>query len=114
MVTRTHELSDADVDAIFHALADRTRRDIVARVIEREQSVSALAERYAMSFAAVQKHVAVLQKAALVRKERDGRQQIVHAELERLRRAQQLLDRYEQLWRHRVDRIASILEEEGP
>jgi DNA-binding transcriptional ArsR family regulator len=114
MVTRTHELSDADVDAIFHALADRTRRDIVARVIEREQSVSALAERYAMSFAAVQKHVAVLQKAALVRKERDGRKQIVHAEVERLRRAQQLLDRYEQLWRHRVDRIASILEEEGP
>lgn len=114
MVTRTHELSDADVDAIFHALADRTRRDIVARVIEREQSVSALAERYAMSFAAVQKHVAVLQKAALVRKVRDGRQQIVHAEVERLRRAQQLLDRYEQLWRHRVDRIASILEEEGP
>ncbi|MBR21839.1 MAG: transcriptional regulator [Leifsonia sp.] len=114
MVTRTHELSDADVDAIFHALADRTRRDIVARVIEREQSVSALAERYAMSFAAVQKHVAVLQKAALVRKVRDGRQQIVHAEVERLRRAQQLLDRYERLWRHRVDRMASILEEEGP
>ncbi|MBU1251106.1 MAG: metalloregulator ArsR/SmtB family transcription factor [Actinobacteria bacterium] len=114
MVTRTRELSDADVDAIFHALADRTRRDIVARVIEREQSVSALAERYAMSFAAVQKHVAVLQKAALVRKVRDGRQQIVHAEVERLRRAQQLLDRYERLWRHRVDRMASILEEEGP
>ncbi|WP_179872000.1 ArsR/SmtB family transcription factor [Microcella indica] len=114
MVTRTHELSDADVDAIFHALADRTRRDIVARVIEREQSVSALAERYAMSFAAVQKHVAVLQKAALVRKVRDGRQQIVHAEVERLRRAQQLLDRYERLWRHRVDRMASILEEERP
>ena len=114
MVTRTHELSDADVDAIFHALADRTRRDIVARVIEREQSVSALAERYAMSFAAVQKHVAVLQKAALVRKVRDGRQQIVHAEVERLRRAQQLLDRYEQLWRHRVDQMASILDEEGP
>lgn len=114
MVTQKHELSDVEVDAIFHALADRTRRDIVARVIEREQSVSALAEQYSMSFAAVQKHVAVLERATLVRKQRDGRQQIVHADLERLRRAQQLLDRYEQLWRHRVDRIASILDEEGP
>jgi DNA-binding transcriptional ArsR family regulator len=76
MVVR--ELQDDEMDRIFHALADATRRDIVVRVVQREQSVSALAESYAMSFAAVQKHVAVLERASLVVKERRGREQIVH------------------------------------
>jgi len=104
-------MSDAEVDAVFHALADATRRDIVARVAVREQSVSALAERYAMSFAAVQKHVAVLERASLVRKERRGREQIVHADPATIRRARRLLDELESLWRNRVDRMADILEE---
>ncbi|MER3388595.1 MAG: metalloregulator ArsR/SmtB family transcription factor [Microcella sp.] len=111
MVVHTSELSDAEVDAIFHALADRTRRDIVARVTEREQSVSALARQYAMSFAAVQKHVAVLQRAALVSKAKRGREQIVHAEPETVRRAKALLDSYEHLWRSRVSRIDALLAE---
>jgi len=76
------ELSDAEIDRIFHALADSTRRDIVTRAIKREQSVTALAQAYAMSFAAVQKHVAVLERAALVTKERRGRQQIVRGNLD--------------------------------
>lgn len=112
MVVQISGLSDADVDALFQALADRTRRDIVARVIEREQSVTALAERYAMSFAAVQKHVAVLQRASLVSKAKRGREQIVRADLETIRRAQRVLDHYEQLWRHRVAQIDRILAEE--
>ncbi len=107
------DLTDDEVDAMFHALADATRRDIVARVIEREQSVSTLAERYAMSFAAVQKHVAVLERALLVTKQRRGREQIVHGNLDRLRRAQQLLDRYEQLWRQRVAAIGDMLAEDN-
>ena len=114
MVVLSIELSDGEVDAIFHALADRTRRDIVARVVLREQSVSDLAERYSMSFTAVQKHVAVLERAVLVHKRRDGRSQIVSANREQLLRAQALLDDYERLWRQRADQIASILAETPP
>ncbi len=115
MVVRiANELTDAKIDRIFQALADSTRRDIVRRVLEREQSVSELAERYAMSFAAVQKHVAVLERAALVTKQRRGREQLVSANPEALRRAAELLDQYEDLWRHRVTRIDGILAENRP
>jgi DNA-binding transcriptional ArsR family regulator len=108
------ELSDAEVDRIFAALADSTRRDIVRRVLQREQSVSELAERYAMSFAAVQKHVAVLERASLVTKQRRGREQLVHGNPEALRRAALLLDQYEGLWRDRVSRIDEILADGPP
>ena len=103
-------LSEADVDRLFHALADRTRRDILGRAITHDQSVSALARRYEMSFAAVQKHVAVLERAALVTKERRGREQIVHANGPTIAKAIALLDQYEQLWVDRANRIAAILE----
>ena len=106
-------LSEAQVDRIFHALADATRRDIVARVLEREQSVSVLALSYAMSFAAVQKHVAVLEQAMLVRKEKRGREQIVHGNPEALRRAARLLDAYEDLWRQRIGSIDALLDEQA-
>jgi DNA-binding transcriptional ArsR family regulator len=102
---------EKNVDRIFHALSDATRRDILTRVIRREQSVSELAVRYAMSFAAVQKHVAVLEQAALVVKERRGKQQIVHGELSTVRSAAYLLGQYEQLWRAREQRIGDILAE---
>lgn len=103
-----------DVDRLFHALADATRRDILVHAIRREQSVSALARRYDMSFAAVQKHVAVLERAELVTKQRYGREQIVHGNPSTLRRATALLDTYEQLWIARATQIADILAgEEG-
>jgi DNA-binding transcriptional ArsR family regulator len=105
------DLTDADVDRIFQALADRTRRDILERAIEREQSVSALARQYDMSFAAVQKHVAVLERAALITKERRGREQIVHANGSTVAKAIALLDQYEQLWIDRANQIATILAE---
>jgi DNA-binding transcriptional ArsR family regulator len=104
-----HQLSDSAVDRIFQALADATRRDIVERILRREQSVSDLAQRYDMSFAAVQKHVAVLERATLVTKERRGREQIVHGNSETLRRAAELLDTYEQIWHDRAIRIGDIL-----
>lgn len=106
------QISAAEVDRLFQALADATRRDIVARVLEAEQSVSSLAERYEMSFAAVQKHVAVLERAELVRKRRRGREQLVRGDMASLRRASRLLDSYEELWRHRVDLIADVLAED--
>ncbi len=106
------ELGDDEVDRIFHALADATRRDIVTRVMRRAHSVSELAAGYQMSFAAVQKHVAVLEKAALVRKTRAGREQHVRGDAATIARAAALLTRYEQLWRDRADRIEALLAEE--
>ncbi|HET8957779.1 MAG TPA: helix-turn-helix domain-containing protein [Microcella sp.] len=111
MVVQMDALTDDEVDALFRALADRTRRDIVARVIDAEQSVSALAKRYAMSFAAVQKHVSVLERASLVAKRRRGREQMVTADLAAVRRARAVLDAYEQLWRHRAAQIDALLAE---
>jgi DNA-binding transcriptional ArsR family regulator len=106
------EQDDADrVDRLFHALADPTRRDIVRSVLQAEQSVSALAERYPMSFAAVQKHVAVLERADLVCKRRRGREQLVRGDIETLRRINELLDQYEAVWRRRIDRMEEILAE---
>ncbi len=103
------ELDDEQADLVFHALADRTRRDIVKRVLRQELSVSQLARGYDMSFAAVQKHVAVLERAALVVKRRRGREQIVHGDVDLIRRASRLLDEYEATWRRRADRIADLL-----
>jgi DNA-binding transcriptional ArsR family regulator len=114
MVVGQAELSDVEVDRLFHALADATRRDIVTRVLEREQSVSALAEHYAMSFAAVQKHVAVLESASLVSKVRRGREQIVHGKPNTLQRASLLLDAWAQIWAERVGRIDLLLADESP
>lgn len=108
MVVRI-ELSDAEIDRIFHALADATRRDIVRRTLVGEASVSGLAAAYAMSFAAVQKHVAVLEGAGLVTKESRGRERIVRADPETIARAQQLLDAYADLWRSRIDRLDALL-----
>ena len=96
-------------DRVFRALADVTRRDIVVRTLEGEHSVSALARRYPMSFAAVQKHVAVLEGAGLVTKQRKGREQLVRGNVDTVRRASQLLDALEEVWRGRVDRMSEIL-----
>jgi DNA-binding transcriptional ArsR family regulator len=106
--------TEREADRIFHALADSTRRDLLARAIVCEQSVSALARHYSMSFAAVQKHVAVLERAHLVTKRRSGREQIVYGNSSTLRTAAELLDAYELLWIERATRIAGVLAgEEG-
>ena len=96
-------------DTIFAALADATRRDIVTRVLRDEASVTALARHYDMSFAAVQKHVAVLERARLVTKTRHGREQIVRGEVATIRTAARLLSDLEDIWRGRIDRIEDIL-----
>ena len=98
-----------DHDRIFGALSDATRRDIVRRAIEGEEGVAELAAHYPMSFAAVQKHVALLERAGLVSKHRSGRRKVVRTNLERLRVARRLLDRYEELWRGRVERMSQLI-----
>jgi DNA-binding transcriptional ArsR family regulator len=105
------QLRETELDRLFQAFADSTRRDIVRRVTAGEYSVSGLAGLYTMSFAAVQKHVAVLERASLVTKEKRGREQIVRGNHEGLQKARRLLDDYEAIWRQRVSRIADILAE---
>ncbi len=108
-----YQQTEADVDRIFRALADATRRDIVERVIVDGLSVSTLARDYDMSFAAVQKHVSVLERAALVTKERHGREQIVRGSAPALRRATSRLEALEATWIRRATKIAEILGEKG-
>ncbi len=98
-----------DIDRVFAALSDATRRDIVRRAIAGGEGVAELAAHYPMSFAAVQKHVAVLERAGLVTKQRTGRRKIVQTHVEGLRTAQRLLDRYEELWRGRIDRMTDLI-----
>ena len=111
MVVRS-DLSDAEVDRIFRALADATRRDILRRTLDGEASVSQLAAAYDMSFAAVQKHVAVLEGAGLVIKKPKGRERVVRGNPEALARTRALLDRYEQIWRDRISRLDALLTED--
>ncbi|MDI1462887.1 metalloregulator ArsR/SmtB family transcription factor [Catellatospora sp. KI3] len=96
-------------DAFFHALADRTRRDIMRRVLAGEHSVSALAAKYEMSFAAVQKHVAVLEKAGLLAKRRSGREQLVSGDVAAVRSVASMLTELEQIWRGRIARIDELI-----
>ena len=98
-------------DRIFGALGDATRRDIVRRAIEGDEGVAELAAHYSMSFAAVQKHIAILERAGLVSKHRMGRRKVVRTNLEALRMARRLLDQYEELWRERVERMSQIIHE---
>jgi DNA-binding transcriptional ArsR family regulator len=104
---------DEATDHLFHALADTTRRDILRRSAEDGLSVSRLAEAYPISFAAVQKHVMVLERAGLVTKERRGREQLVRTDPVALRHARHALDQLELTWRGRVDRMAGVLAEDG-
>jgi DNA-binding transcriptional ArsR family regulator len=103
---------DEKADQVFHALADATRRDILLATLDGEHNVSALARRYPMSFAAVQKHVAVLEDAGLVTKQRHGRQQLVRGNVATIRQAHRLLEQLEAVWRGRIDQIGEILADE--
>jgi DNA-binding transcriptional ArsR family regulator len=111
MVVGTAETERAD--AVFHALADPTRRDILSVVLGDAQSVSALARRYPISFAAVHKHVGALERAGLVTKTRHGREQRVRGDAATLRTAHRLLDDLESVWRGRIGRIEQVLGDPG-
>jgi DNA-binding transcriptional ArsR family regulator len=101
--------SGFNIDQVFGALADPTRRDIVRRAIAGEEGVAELAEHYPMTFAAVQKHVAVLERAGVITKERVGRRKVVRTNLDGLATARRLLDQYEELWRGRFQRMADLI-----
>ena len=90
-------------------LVDATRRDIVLRSLQAEYSVSGLARLYPMSFAAIQKHVSVLEEAGLVTKQRRGREQLVSGNMDAIRDVNVLLDHFEAVWRDRLDRFGEVL-----
>ena len=100
-----------NADQIFAALGDATRRDIVLRALDANEGIAELAGHYPMSFAAVQKHVAILERAGLVTKQRIGRRKVVRTNLQGLHAARSLLDRYEDLWRDRVDRMTNLIDD---
>src|SRR5882724_1752347 len=106
------QIAPPDFDRMFGALADHTRRDIVRRAISAEEGIVELASHYPMSFAAVQKHIAILERAGLVTKERTGRRKVVRTNLERLRVVRRLLDQYEELWRGRIGRMTALVFED--
>ena len=108
MVVR-QKRADTDLNQLLRALADATRRDILARSLTGTPSVSELAARYDMSFAAVQKHVAVLERAGLVQKRAHGREQLVATNYARLERASELLDHFEAIWRQRIAQLDDVL-----
>src|SRR5829696_6908294 len=103
------QIAPPDFDRMFGALADRTRRDIVRRAINAEEGIVELASHYPMSFAAVQKHIAILERAGLVTKQRIGRRKVVRTNLEQLRIVRRLLDQYEELWLGRIDRMSELI-----
>jgi DNA-binding transcriptional ArsR family regulator len=105
------QIAPPDFDRMFGALADATRRDIVRRAIDGNEGVAELASHYPMSFAAVQKHVAILERARLVTKVRIGRRKVVRTNREGLRVARRLIDAYEELWRDRIDRMETLVAE---
>lgn len=104
-------VEDEVADALFGALSDTTRRDILLRTMGGDMSISALARLYPMSFAAVQKHVTVLERAGLVTKEKRGREQLVKTNIEAIRKTQRLLAEVEEIWLGRLDRFRQVLDE---
>lgn len=104
-------VAEADADALFHALADSTRRDILRRCFDQEPSVSHLATAYPMSLTAVQKHVRVLEDAGLITRRKHGREQLVSTRYDGIAQARQALDNLERAWRGRILRMESLLAE---
>jgi DNA-binding transcriptional ArsR family regulator len=103
------QIAPPDFDRMFGALVDHTRRDIVRRAINADEGIVELASHYPMSFAAVQKHIAILERAGLVTKQRIGRRKVVRTNLEQLRIVRRLLDQYEELWLGRIDRMSELI-----
>lgn len=103
------ELSLNPLDAIFGSLADPTRRDILVRVAKKEMSIGAIAEHYSLTFAAISKHLKVLEQAKLIIKRRKGKEQMVQLAPEAIKDAAAYLQEYEKLWNNRLDRLEHYL-----
>jgi DNA-binding transcriptional ArsR family regulator len=101
------------LDTTFRALADPTRRGMLAHLALGEQSVGALAEPFAMSFAGASKHLRVLEGAGLVERRKVGRSQLCRLRAERLGEADRWLRQWERFWTVRLDALARLVEGES-
>ncbi len=97
------------LNSVFSSLADPTRRDILKRVSKRELSISEIAKHYDLTFAAISKHLVVLEKAKLILKRRQGKQQYVHLAPAALKDATKELEQYRIMWEDRLDRLEDYL-----
>lgn len=102
-----------NLDFVFGSLADATRRDILKRVAKKELSIGEIAGHYKLSFAAISKHLKVLEKARLIIKRRQGKEQIVMANPLTIKTADDYLRHYEQIWNQRFDRLEMLLKTEN-
>ncbi|MGH2519899.1 MAG: ArsR/SmtB family transcription factor [Chloroflexota bacterium] len=109
-----HKAKPGDLDIVFAALADPTRRALLQRLAAQPQTVGELAQPHQMTLAGVSKHIHVLQTAGLVRRERRGSFQVVHLKAEPLRQAKAWLEGYERFWIERLDGLQRLLEKEIP
>jgi DNA-binding transcriptional ArsR family regulator len=99
------------LDNLFMALADATRRSILEQVAKAEMSIGEIAEAYSLTFAAVSKHVKVLERANLITKRRRGKEQVVIIVPGTLAVAQEHIERYAKMWGDRFDRLEKLLNE---
>ena len=106
--------SSYNLDLVFRALADPTRRVILKDLARRESSVTQLAKPFRMSLVAVSKHLKVLEKARLVERRRDGSFHYLRLNAEALHSADEWLRHYERFWTPRLDSLKQLLESEDP
>lgn len=105
------EYTDA-LNNTFRALADPTRRAILERLRNGPKTIGELAEPLSISFAATSKHLGILEGAALIHREKRGRERVCHLETGHLREAQDWLDRHAAFWTGALDALEAALKEE--
>ena len=105
--------SSAALDLVFKSFADATRRDILKRVCKSDLTISEIARPYGMSFAAIAKHVAVLERGRLVSKRRRGKEQVISANPATMTMVATHVQRYERVWQARYNRLESLLTTQG-
>lgn len=97
------------LDSIFASLSDPTRRDILARVARGEVTIGELVKHYDVSFAAISKHLMVMERAKLIIKRKEGRKQMVSLAPDALKSADEYLDQYRQMWQSRYDKLDALI-----
>jgi DNA-binding transcriptional ArsR family regulator len=100
------------LDSLFHSLSDPIRRDILHRVAKQESSVGELVSHYNISFAAISKHLKVLEKSQLIKKRKEGKKHMVILAPNTLKSADEYLEQYRKMWQSRHDKLAALLQKE--
>jgi DNA-binding transcriptional ArsR family regulator len=98
------------LDTTFHALADPTRRGMLASLALGDKSIGELAEPFAMTFAGASKHVKVLEDAGLISRRKEGRTHIISIDAQPLEEAERWMRQWEKFWNARLDRLEALIE----